>query len=93
MSRGILVLAAVNHQVMSAFGLLLAYGFGAALPLLAIAYGGRKLSHRLLGLRRHSVVLQKVGGAIVIVTALSILLGWDVQIQLWLAPFFPTFLI
>ncbi|WP_068819773.1 cytochrome c biogenesis CcdA family protein [Phormidesmis priestleyi] len=90
---GILVLAAVNHQVMSAFGLLLAYGFGAALPLLAIAYGGRKLSHRLLGLRRHSVVLQKVGGAIVIVTALSILLGWDVQIQLWLAPFFPTFLI
>jgi cytochrome c-type biogenesis protein len=88
---GILVLAAVNHQVTNAFGLLLAYGFGAALPLLAIAYGGRKLSHRLLGLRRHSVVLQKVGGAIVIVTALFILLRWDVQIQLWLAPFFPSF--
>ncbi len=88
---GILVLAAVNHQMMSAFWLLLVYGFGAALPLLAIAYGGRKLSQRLLGLRHHSVALQKVGGAIVIVTALSILLGWDVQIQLWLAPFFPTF--
>ncbi len=88
---GILVLAAVNHQVMSAFGLLLAYGFGAALPLLAIAYGGRKLSQRLLGLRRHSATLQRVGGAIVIVTALSILLGWDVQIQLWLAPYFPVF--
>ncbi|MBA2749448.1 MAG: cytochrome c biogenesis protein CcdA [Tatlockia sp.] len=88
---GILVLAAVNHQVMSAFGLLLAYGFGAALPLLAIAYGGRKLSQRLLGLRRYSANLQRVGGAIVIVTALSILLGWDVQIQLWLAPYFPVF--
>ena len=88
---GILVLAAVNHQITSAFGLLLAYGLGAALPLLAIAYGGRKLSHRLLGLRHHSMVLQKVGGAIVIMTALSILLGWDIQIQLWLAPFFPTF--
>lgn len=88
---GILVLAAVNHQVLSAFGLLLAYGFGAALPLIAIAYGGRNLSQRLLGLRRHSAVLQKVGGAIVIVTALFILLGWDVQIQLWLAPFFPAF--
>lgn len=88
---GILVLAAVNHQVMSAFRLLLAYGFGAALPLLAIAYGGRKLSQQLLGLRRYSVALQKVGGAIVLMTALSILLGWDVQIQLWLAPFFPTF--
>ncbi len=87
---GILVLAAVNHQVMSAFGLLLAYGLGAAFPLLAIAYGGRKLTQRLLGLRHHSMVLQKVGGAIVILSAIAILLGWDVQIQLWLAPFFPT---
>jgi cytochrome c-type biogenesis protein len=87
---GILVLAAVNHQAFSAFGLLLAYGFGAALPLMAISYGGRKFSQRLLGLRRHSEILQKVGGAIVIVTALFILLGWDVQIQLWLAPFFPA---
>lgn len=90
---GILVLAAVHHQVISTFGLLLAYGTGAALPLLAIAYGGRKLTQRLLGLRRHSAVLQKIGGAIVLLTALSILLGWDVQIQLWLAPFFPSFLI
>jgi len=88
---GILVLAAVNHQVTSAFSLLLAYGFGAALPLLTIAYGGRKLSQRLLGLHHHSAALQKVGGAIVLGTAISILLGWDVQIQLWLAPFFPTF--
>lgn len=88
---GILVLAAVNHQVTSAFGLLLAYGFGAALPLIAIAYGGRNLTQRFLGLRRYSATLQKVGGVIVIVTALFILLGWDVQIQLWLAPFFPTF--
>jgi cytochrome c biogenesis protein CcdA len=87
---GILVLAAVHHQVAGTFGLLLAYGFGAALPLLAIAYGGRKLTRRLLGLQRHSSMLQKIGGAIVILTALSMLLGWDVQIQLWLAPFFPS---
>lgn len=86
----ILVLSAVNHQALSAFGLLLAYGFGSALPLLAISYGGRNFSQRLLGLRRHSAVLQKVGGVIVIVTALFILLGWDVQIQLWLAPLFPA---
>ncbi len=87
---GILVLAAVNHQIAGAFGLLIAYGLGAALPLLAIAYGGRTLSQRVIGFRRHSAVLQKVGGAIVIVTAIAILLGWDVQLQLWLAPFFPT---
>ena len=87
---GILVLAAVNHQVTSAFGLLLAYGMGAALPMLAIAYGGRAFSRRLLKLRPHGVVLQRVGGVIILATAIAILLGWDVQVQLWLAPLFPT---
>ncbi len=87
---GILVLAAVNHQVTSAFGLLIAYGIGAALPLLVIAYGGRKLSRRFVGFRRHSATLQRIGGVIVVMTAIAILLGWDVQIQLWLAPLFPT---
>jgi cytochrome c-type biogenesis protein len=89
---GILVLAAVHHQVFSAFVLLLTYGLGATLPLLAIAYGGRKLTQHILGLRHRSAVLQKIGGAIVLTTALSILFGWDVQIQLWLAPFVPSFL-
>ncbi|MEH2449991.1 cytochrome c biogenesis CcdA family protein [Nostoc sp.] len=87
---GILVLAAVNHQVAGAFGLLVAYGIGAGLPLLAIAYGGRILSKRILNLRSHSAVLQRVGGVAIVATAIAILLGWDVQIQLWLAPFFPT---
>lgn len=87
---GILILAAVDHQIAGAFGLLIAYGLGAAVPLLAIAYGGRTLSKRLIGLRRHSAVLQKVGGVLVVSTAIAILLGWDVQLQLWLAPFFPA---
>lgn len=86
---GILVLAAVNHNVISAFGLLVAYGVGAAVPLLAIAYGGRAFSRRLLRLRSHSANLQRVGGVMIVVTAIAILLGWDVQIQLWLAPLFP----
>ncbi|MEH2348597.1 MAG: cytochrome c biogenesis CcdA family protein [Nostoc sp.] len=87
---GILVLAAVNHQVAGAFWLLVVYGIGAGLPLLAIAYGGRVLSKRILNVRPHSAVLQRVGGVAIAATAIAILLGWDVQIQLWLAPFFPT---
>lgn len=87
---GILVLAAVNHQVTSAFWLLVAYGIGAGLPLLAIAYGGRVLSQRILNIRSHSATLQRIGGIAIVFTAIAILLGWDVQIQLWLAPFFPT---
>ena len=87
---GILILAAVDHQIAGAFGLLIAYGLGASIPLLAIAYGGRTLSQRLIGLRRHSAILQKVGGVLVVTTAIAILLGWDIQLQLWLAPFFPA---
>jgi cytochrome c-type biogenesis protein len=85
----ILVLAAVDHQVLGAFGLLVIYGIGAALPMLAIAYGGRTLSQRLLKLRAHSQTLRRIGGVMIVVTAIAILVGWDVQVQLWLAPLFP----
>lgn len=71
-------------------GAALLYGIGAALPMLMFAYGGRYLSHRLLSLRSHSAMLQQVGGVLVVSTAITILLGWDVQIQLWLAPLFPS---
>ncbi|MBN3921698.1 cytochrome c biogenesis CcdA family protein [Nostoc sp. NMS4] len=87
---GIVILAAVNHQVVAAFWLLVAYGIGAGLPLLVIAYGGRILSQRILNLRSHSAALQRIGGVAIMATAIAILLGWDVQVQLWLAPFFPT---
>jgi cytochrome c-type biogenesis protein len=86
----ILVLAAVNHQVIGAFGLLLAYGIGAGMPLLGIAYGSRTFSRRLLNLRSHGLLLQRIGGIIVVATAAAILLGWDIQLQLWLAPLFPS---
>ncbi|MBV8883920.1 MAG: cytochrome c biogenesis protein CcdA [Chroococcidiopsidaceae cyanobacterium CP_BM_RX_35] len=86
----ILVLAAVKHQVASSFALLVAYGVGAALPLLVIAYGGRFLSRKLLSIRSHTAALQRVGGVMVVATAIAILLGWDIRVQLWLAPLFPT---
>ncbi|HEY9646180.1 MAG TPA: cytochrome c biogenesis CcdA family protein, partial [Chroococcidiopsis sp.] len=86
----ILVLAAVDRQVVGAFVLLLLYGVGASVPMLLVAYGGRYLNCRLRSLRPHSGLLQRVGGAMVVSTAIAILLGWDIRIQLWLAPLFPA---
>lgn len=86
----ILIIAAVNPQPITAFILLILYGLGAGLPLLAIAYGGRYFSQRLLRLRPHSAGLQRIGGIIIVASAIAIILGWDVKVQLWLAPFFPT---
>ena len=86
----ILVIAVVNPQPTTTFLLLVLYGLGAGLPLLGIAYGGRYFTQHLLRLRPHSVVLQKIGGIIIVISAIAIILGWDVKIQLWLAPFFPN---
>lgn len=86
----ILILSAVQQQIVNSFALLLVYGCGAAIPLLTIAYGGRYLSRRLLSLRSHSAWLQRIGGIMIVTTAIAILLGWDIQLQLWLAPFFPA---
>ncbi len=85
----ILVLAAAEQQVFSAFILLLFYGFGAGIPMLLIAYASRYFSKSFLHLRSHSQLLQKIGGLLISITAIAIILGWDVKIQLWLAPFFP----
>ncbi len=85
----ILVLAAVENQVFSAFILLLFYGIGAAIPILLLAYSSRYFSKAFLRLRAHSQLLQRIGGLLISLTAIAIILGWDVKIQLWLAPLFP----
>jgi len=85
----ILVLAVAEQQVFSAFILLLFYGIGAGIPMLIIAYASRYFSKSFLRLRSHSQLLQKIGGLLISMTAIAIILGWDVKIQLWLAPFFP----
>ena len=86
----ILLLAAVQHQPFQALGMLLVYGLGAGVPMLVIAYGGRYLSRRLLQLRSHSSKIQTIGGIMIVSTAIAMLLGIDVQLQLWLAPLFPA---
>jgi cytochrome c biogenesis protein CcdA len=85
----ILLLSAVQHQPLSAFGMLLVYGLGAAIPLLMLAYGGRYWGQRLLRLRSHSGKIQRIGGIMIVSTAIAILLGIDVWLQLWIAPLFP----
>jgi cytochrome c-type biogenesis protein len=85
----ILVLAAVHHEVLGALALLTVYGLGAGIPLLAIAYSSRHISNSSRRLLPYTGTFQRVGGILMAGTAIAILLGWDVEIQLWLAPLFP----
>jgi cytochrome c-type biogenesis protein len=57
--------------------------------MLLFAYGGRRLTQGLLKFRQASESLTRIGGGLIILTAIAILFGWDVQIQLLLAPLFP----
>jgi cytochrome c-type biogenesis protein len=85
----ILVLAAVKHQVLGALALLTVYGLGAGIPLLAIAYSSRHISNSSRRLLPYAGALQRVGGLLMAGTAIAIVFGWDVELQLWLAPLFP----
>ena len=85
----ILVLAAVKHDVLAALILLTFYGLGAGIPLLILAYTSRYLSQSWRSIVPHAAKLQRVGGILMTGTAIAILLGWDLEIQLWLAPLFP----
>jgi cytochrome c-type biogenesis protein len=85
----ILVLAAIQHEVVGAFALLTVYGLGAGIPLLAIAYSNRYLTNSWRRFLPYTGTFERIGGLLMAGTAIAILLGWDVQVQLWLAPWFP----
>jgi cytochrome c-type biogenesis protein len=85
----ILVLAAVKHEVLGALALLTVYGLGAGIPLLAIAYSSRYAINSSRRLLPYAGAFQRIGGILMAGTALAILLGRDVELQLWLAPLYP----
>ncbi|SAL61117.1 cytochrome c biogenesis protein transmembrane region [Caballeronia terrestris] len=72
-------------------GLLLAlYAIGAAIPMLAIIYGGQFMTQRVRLLARHAHRIQQVFGVLVMLTALAIYLQYDVLAYAWIASFFPA---
>ena len=73
------VLAAVTALAASGdigiytFVVTFAYALGAALPMLAIAIGGQRITH----LRRHAEPTRRIAGAVIAVTAIAIAFGAD----------------
>jgi cytochrome c biogenesis protein CcdA/thiol-disulfide isomerase/thioredoxin len=74
----ITVVAATNNVGWRAVVLTVAYAIGAAIPMLAIAFGGRTLSSRL---RVQGPRLRIASGAVIAVVALGIALNWDTRFQ------------
>ena len=82
------VVAANEHVGVRAVLLTLSYALGAALPMLAVAYGGRNAAARL---RRHAGTVRLASGAVVAVVALGLVLHVDDDLAR-LTPGYTTFL-
>ena len=85
----IITLVAIKQAVFPGFVALLAYALGAGIPMLAIAYSSQNLSRKLRWLYPHMENIQRTSGVLIAASAVAILLGWDNQLQVLLAPLFP----
>lgn len=85
-----LALIALQKDPLTGGILLVAYGLGAGLPMLLIAYGGQYISARIRWLSRYTVSLQRAFGLIIILLALAIYLNYDTKIYAWLLANYPA---
>lgn len=85
----ILTLVAANEQLLTSAILLVAYSLGAGLPMLAIAYGGQAATNRIQAITKHSVMIQRVFGAIIILIAVAFYTGAEANFQAWLITNYP----
>jgi cytochrome c-type biogenesis protein len=86
----ILTLVATSKDTAWASVLLVVYAMGAAIPMLAIAYGGQAVTTRVRSIARISPRLQQGFGAVVIAFALASYLQYDTLIVAWLTAFYPS---
>jgi cytochrome c biogenesis protein CcdA len=86
----ILTIVATSADTAWASTLLVVYAIGAAIPMLAIAYGGQAVTTRVRSLARISPRLQQGFGVVVIAFAIASYFQYDTLIVAWLTAFYPN---
>ena len=86
----ILTVVATSKDTTWASTLLVVYAIGAAIPMLAIAYGGQAVTTRVRGIARISPRVQQGFGIVVIAFAILSYFQYDTLIVAWLTAFYPT---
>jgi cytochrome c biogenesis protein CcdA len=66
------------------------YALGAGIPMLAIAYGGNRVSERLTSFTRRAELLRKSFGVIAVSVALLQLFHYDVAVIAWATQWLPS---
>lgn len=80
----ILALVAAAHSPARSGLLLLLYASGAAIPMLAIAYGGQLAQAHVRRVARHAHAIRRVAGVLITVTALAMYFQYDTLAAAWL---------
>ncbi len=86
----IITLAVTNGDTITTGLLFAAYALGAGIPMLGIAYGGSWVFTKLKIVGTRAILLDKIFGVLVILTALAIATGIDLQIQAYLIQWYPS---
>ena len=86
----ILTIVATSRDSAWASVLLVVYAIGAAIPMLAIAYGGQAVTTRVRSIARISPRLQQGFGVVVIAFAVASYFQYDTLIVAWLTGFYPN---
>jgi cytochrome c-type biogenesis protein len=86
----ILTVIATSNDTAWAGTLLVTYAIGAAIPMLAIAYGGQAVTTRVRSLARIAPRLQQGFGVVVIGFAALSYFQYDTLIVAWLTHFYPN---
>ncbi|MFI5343015.1 MAG: cytochrome c biogenesis protein DipZ [Chlamydiales bacterium] len=86
----ITTLVATQHVTLEVFLLTLAYSLGAGLPLLLIAYGGNWVLRGSPTLIKHAETIRQLFGGIMVLTAVALLLHWDVLFQQKVLDYLPS---
>ncbi|MFZ2158005.1 MAG: cytochrome c biogenesis CcdA family protein [Bradyrhizobium sp.] len=86
----ILTVVATSPDTAWASVLLIVYAIGAAIPMLAIAYGGQAVTTRVRSVARISPRLQQGFGVVVIAFAVASYFQYDTLIVSWLTAFYAN---
>lgn len=83
----VLAYATYRGNVIYGSFLLLVYSLGLSLPVLTIAYGGKRSAKAMSWVRKNSKAIEQFAGIVMILTAFAILLGYDKLLQAKLVPY------
>ena len=86
----ILTLLATQKQPEWAATLLVLYAIGAAIPMLAIAYGGQYAATRVRSIAPYAQRLQQGFGVLIVSFAAAMYFQVDTQVTAWLTAFYPA---